>query len=136
MKEPSLAPMFACLYPGLCEITRKNGYALAIHGSLIADMDLVAVPWTDAAIDGEDLKDVLMDHIGACGYADLLKRGGMSDENVDFILQQKEGREASGATRKPHGRLAWNLHLDAGAKIDLSIMPRIQGGGETSPMQP
>lgn len=35
-------------------------------------------------------------------------------------------REKSDPTPKPHGRKAWNLHLDHGAKIDLSVMPRTE----------
>lgn len=123
MKPPTFAPFFACLYPGLCEVARKHGYALAIHGTVTADLDLVAVPWTDQAIEGVELKDALMEHIGGCGYDDLLRRHGMSEADVEKIMARKESRQASGAETKPHGRLSWNLYLDAGAKVDLSVLP-------------
>lgn len=38
---------YASLYPKARKIAADHGYALAIHGSLDSDMDLVAVPWTD-----------------------------------------------------------------------------------------
>jgi len=38
LKEPTRAPIFACLYPGLCDIARKHGYALAIHGTVESDL--------------------------------------------------------------------------------------------------
>ena len=122
MKPPTFAPFFACLYPALCDVARKNGYALAIHGTVTADLDLIAVPWTDQAIDGEALKDALMNHIGSCGYDDLLRRAGIDEDGVSQIMAAKD-RDITGAQLKPHGRRAWNLYLDAGAKVDLSVLP-------------
>jgi hypothetical protein len=124
MKDPNRAPVFACLYPGLCDVARKNGYALAIHGSVVTDLDLIAVPWTDEAVPAETLKDALMAHIGACGYADLLRRDGLEEKLVQQIMDRKEPGTKDGGTIKPHGRLSWNLYLYAGTKVDLSVMPR------------
>jgi hypothetical protein len=38
-----------------------------------------------------------------------------------------------GAEVKPHGRLAWNLYLDHGAKVDLSVMPMFPGLNPENP---
>lgn len=130
MKPPVCAPIFACMYPGLCDVARRHGYALAIHGTLIADLDLIAVPWVESASDAVTLKDALMKHLGACGYEDLLRRSGLKGEQVEAVMQRKEARDASGAEVKPHGRVAWNLYLDAGGKVDLSVLPRVVRGGE------
>lgn len=46
MKPPTRAPFFACIYHGLCDVARARGYALAIHGTVTSDLDLIAVPWT------------------------------------------------------------------------------------------
>ena len=35
------------MYPELSEICHENGYALAVHGSLQRDFDLVAIPWVE-----------------------------------------------------------------------------------------
>ena len=102
MKKVSRAPAFACLYPGLCDIARKFGYSLAIHGSVTADLDLIAVPWIDDASDPLVLVEALRAHVGACLDIDDL------DENP---------------ASKPHGRIAWNLYMEFGAKVDLSVMP-------------
>lgn len=124
MKPPTRAPFFASMYHGLCETARKHGYALAIHGTVTRDLDLIAVPWIDEAVPAEILKDALMEHIGACDYEGLLKRQ-LSDENlVRQVLERENSKDAGGATAKPHGRRAWNLYLDHGAKVDLSVMPR------------
>lgn len=43
---PTYAPVYAAaLYPKLCKIFQKHGYALAVHGSVATDFDLIAVPW-------------------------------------------------------------------------------------------
>ncbi len=126
MKDPTHGPIFACLYPGLCDKARSLGYALAVHGSLANDLDLIAVPWTEDAVDAVTLKDALMQHIGACGYADLLKRDSpwlTADQRKRVCDRQGLGLESE-VTGKPHGRVAWNLYLWAGAKVDLSVMPR------------
>jgi len=126
MKAPTRAPIFACLYPGLCDIARRHGYALAIHGTVVSDLDLVAIPWTTEAIEPVELKEALLDHIGACGYRDLLRNGGngLSEEHIDQIVTRERCTGPDDAEVKPHGRLAWNLYLEAGVKVDLSVMPR------------
>jgi len=117
--------MFACLYQGMCDVSRKLGYALAIHGSLTSDLDLIACPWTAEAVDAEELKAALMSHIGACGYADLLRRQGLDEPEVKAVMSRKESRAANESEIKPHGRIAWNLYMDAGSKVDLSVMPKL-----------
>lgn len=48
MNPATYAPMYAALYPSLAEIARTHGWALAVHGTLGRDMDLICVPWTEA----------------------------------------------------------------------------------------
>lgn len=40
MKAANFGPVYACIYPGLAEVTRAHGYALAAHGSMARDFDL------------------------------------------------------------------------------------------------
>lgn len=83
---------------------RNQGYALAVHGSLLRDIDLLAAPWTPEAKSPRQLKDEL---------AKLLRS-----------LNRGKGVSASRrATRKPHGRAAYTIYF-GGTYIDLSIMPR------------
>lgn len=127
MKPATRAPVFACMYHGLAEVARKHGYALAIHGTVTADLDLIAAPWTDEAVAPEVLKDALMESIAACGYAELLHRE--NDFLTPDMIQQivdREGEATRCPSHKPHGRLAWNLYMYAGTKVDLSIMPRLE----------
>ena len=39
--------LYATMYTKLREIAAKCGYALAVHGSLSSDMDLIAVRWSE-----------------------------------------------------------------------------------------
>lgn len=48
MKPANRAAVYAAaLYPDLAEIARAHGYALAVHGSLARDFDLIAIPWRE-----------------------------------------------------------------------------------------
>ena len=100
MRPPSLAAAYLHLVPILSEVARDHGYALAVHGTLARDLDVVAVAWTEAACTAEELVAAIH---GAVMYRSL---------------QVPLGPEA-----KPHGRLAWSIPLDGGAFIDLSVVP-------------
>lgn len=44
--KPNYGPVYAAaMYPDLAKIFQQHGYALAVHGSLVRDFDLIAVPW-------------------------------------------------------------------------------------------
>ncbi len=60
MKPPNFAPIYVGLYPGLAEICRANGYALAAHGSAGRDFDLIAVPWVDSPKTPNELIDAIL----------------------------------------------------------------------------
>lgn len=119
MKPPNIAPAYACIYPGLCDIAREHGYALAIHGSVTRDLDLIAVPWRAQTSTPKTLIDALTSHIGGCLYPDLLRRSHVPEEHIKQILERPENHQPE---IKLHGRLAWNIYLDAGCKVDVSVM--------------
>jgi len=60
---PSYSPVYAAaLYPELAAVFRAHGYALAVHGSLQRDFDLVAIPWVEApSLPTEVIKQVTSD---------------------------------------------------------------------------
>ena len=99
---PKVRPLaYACMLPRLTTVAREYGYALAVHGSLQRDLDLIAVPWSEVAVPAEDLIFAIANSAGG------------------FMFPHEKGIE------KPHGRRAWVIHLGAGMYIDLSVMPRI-----------
>src|SRR5690348_5946786 len=42
------------------EAARERGYAIAVHGTLIRDIDLIAVPWTNRATDPFTLVEAII----------------------------------------------------------------------------
>jgi hypothetical protein len=54
--QPNYAPVYAvALYPQLAKIFQKHGYALAVHGSLVRDFDIIAVPWQERLSSPEEI---------------------------------------------------------------------------------
>lgn len=97
--KPNFGPVYAAaMYPGLAPIFHRHGYALACHGSLARDFDLIAIPWAETVSKAEDvLKDV-------------------TSEWALTILGEAE--------RKTHGRIAYTLSCGFGeCAIDLSFFP-------------
>lgn len=108
---PSPAAAFAFLVPLLTRVARENGYALTLHGSMTRDLDLVAIPWVTDASAPEELVEALKE---ACGGFVI------NDESADPYDYTRRNPEP-----KPHGRLAWSIHLPRMTYIDLSVMPRV-----------
>lgn len=74
---------------------REVGYAIGVHGSLERDVDLIAAPWTDSAVDAETLFQHIAEGINAT------------------VIHVQE---------KPLGRIAATLNPDGWFKlIDISV---------------
>ena len=87
------------MYPALCSFFQRHGYALAVHGSLARDFDLIAVPWVEDVATPE----TVIASISDCGLA---------------------ARVVGEPERKPHGRIAYTLSVGFGeCACDLSFMP-------------
>jgi len=96
--DPTYIPMYCAMYPGLAKIVRNCGYALAIHGSLQRDFDLVCIPW--------------------------VAHPAESHQVVDEILKVYALRVIGYPEIKEHGREAWTLSIGFGeCFLDLSFMP-------------
>ena len=92
-------PMYCAMYPDLAELARGCGYALAVHGSIARDFDLIAVPWAEKP---------------APSYILIAKIVG------EFALRVVGEPEV-----KMHGREVWTLTIGFGdCFLDLSFMPR------------
>ncbi len=82
----------------------NQGYAVAVHGSQVKDLDLIAVPWRDTALDAQAVAGIIAEAIPG------------------FI-------EKGSPEEKPHGRLSFTIRpyshwgFDSWY-IDLAVMPR------------
>lgn len=106
----------------LRERAKELGYAIGVHGTLKRDIDLIACPWTNEAVDAKHLAEQLRLVVEKVnGYAQPGAR-----EISEYFLDGCPGG-------KDHGRMCWTWYLDKegsdnckGPYIDLSVMPRIR----------
>lgn len=100
MKEANYAPVYLALYPQLAEVARSHGYALAVHGSLCRDMDLICVPWVEQPSEPSEV--------------------------VAAITGEFSIRQVGEPNTTHHGRERWTISVGFGeCSIDLSFMPRL-----------
>jgi hypothetical protein len=108
MKPPTFAPAYVGLFPILAEVAQQHGYALAVHGSVSRDFDLVAIPWAKAVADAETLIRAIA---AAMSYT------------MDTAITPDRLMEPPYTEHKPHGRRSWAIPLDCGALLDVSVLP-------------
>jgi hypothetical protein len=92
------------LLPALREVARQCGYAIAVHGSLERDIDLIAIPWRENEMTTEYLIEKLHGVVQA-----VLGPVTLDD-----------------AAKKPHGRKALTMRFCGHHYIDLSVMPPVK----------
>ena len=98
MKPANFAPVYCALYPELAQIARKHGYALAIHGSMARDFDLICIPWAEKTSPPQIVVD---------------------DMTATFAMNA-----VTNPSLKQHGRLAYNISFGFGEFFaDLSFIP-------------
>lgn len=109
---PARAAAYVALYPMLQQIAKDHGYALAVHGSVHRDFDLVAIPWIEEASDPLALIQAMKEATATV----------FTHEDFDHIEPDKNG------SPKPHGRVAYSLHTTNhgmyGGYLDVSVMPK------------
>lgn len=105
MKPANNAPIYIGAYKELAEIARKHGYAMAVHGSVARDLDLICIPWVDDAAGPQAV--------------------------VDEITSTFAFKETDKPPRiREHGRIVYTLLVSFGdCFLDLSFTPR-SGAGE------
>lgn len=105
-QEAMCKEYYEVLIVALRHIARRCGYALTVHGSLKCDIDLVAVPWRDSAVNDKYLIDEIRK---AC----------------DVIIGFAE-TPTTDPTKKPCGRVSWIIWLTHDHKapyLDIGVMP-------------
>ena len=96
--KPTFAPVYAAMYPEIAETVRRHGYALAIHGSLQRDFDLIAIPWVNQPSTVNDV--------------------------IDSLVSEFDLKLIGAGTVHPHGRTVYTLSCGWGeCALDLGFMP-------------
>lgn len=103
---PAWPALYGVLYPVILDAAKDSGYAIALHGSLGRDMDVIAVPWTEEAIPEHE----------------LVERVGRALSDHWWIELDEIQRNS---IVYPHGRLVWTIVLEGGAFVDFGVMPRV-----------
>jgi len=100
--HPLLIQIYTELLPDIRDTAKELGWAIAVHGSLTRDFDLVAVRWSDDSSDSDTLLH---------GIFDTLK---LTKIRMEQCLNSKEIKHS--------GRTAYVIPLFADLYIDLSII--------------
>lgn len=95
------ANFYAVLYQDFRKAALDCGYALALHGSMARDLDLIAVAWVPEAKPVEDLVTAISERIGKTAFTNYHLDTG---------------------SEKPHGRICYTLSISGDWFIDLSII--------------
>jgi len=94
---PAINPnIFAMYLQPMREVARKLGYAIALHGSLVNDMDVISVPWVEEACDRDAL--------------------------IKAIAEEVQGRVEGEWTKMPHGRWSRFIVASGATVIDFGVM--------------
>ena len=96
------AVFYACMWNDFRQAALDCGWALALHGSLANDMDIMAMPWVEDAKPVEEM----IKAIEACL---TIPKEGHHHETKPFY-------------GKPHGRVVYTIHIFADFYIDISII--------------
>ncbi len=90
---------YASMYEDIRELAISLGWAVALHGSLKADMDIMAMPWVDNAVEFETLISAI------CG---LFEDNQLAQQySIDYI-------------NKPHGRIVATIPIWDDFYLDIS----------------
>lgn len=100
----ALKSFYTSIIPTIREVARSSGYAIAVHGSMTRDLDIIAVPWVENAV----LPTTLARRISNAVVGKKYWKGFNSLQNW------KE---------KPNQRKAIAIYVGANAYIDLSVVP-------------
>lgn len=97
------AVFYAEVYPRLKAVAQRHGWALALHGSMNHDLDLMAMPWEDAPSRPAD-------------FIDAMRRCLDLPEDAVRINFSK-----------PNGRIVYILTIAPGFYLDLNIINHALG---------
>lgn len=95
------AAFYAAMWDDIRQCAMDSGWAVALHGSLASDMDIMAMPWVEEA----------------CSFDSVVRKiVGLFSGNLlaeDYFITYKE---------KPHGRIVATIPIWGDFYLDISSM--------------
>lgn len=95
------ASFYASILGDLKSQALKCGWALGLHGSLLSDMDLIAIAWTDEATTVEVMIESLLECFEGNIFNEVSRR-----PNHD----------------KPHNRIVYTIHIFKDFYLDINVI--------------
>ena len=95
------ASFYASIYDDLRQVAMDCGWALALHGSLANDMDIMAMPWTEEAMPVEEMIKAL---------STIFDGNPFQDEHVKPHYD------------KPHNRVVYTMAIWGDYYLDISVI--------------
>lgn len=92
------AVFYAAMWNDLRQAALDKGWALALHGSLASDMDIMAMPWTECATNPDEMIKALRECFTDC---------------EDITVSKNE---------MPNNRMVYTLSVWADFYLDINIM--------------
>lgn len=103
------AVFYASIYGDLKTAALKHGWALALHGSLNSDMDIMAMPWVEDAAP----LDIMIDSLREC-----------FTEPMEITID---------TTSKPNNRIVITLSIWADFYLDINVIGPIKLSEQANP---
>jgi hypothetical protein len=97
--------MYVAYFGILQELANRHGYALCVHGSVVRDFDLIAVPFEARVSPHEVL------------LGDIRKAIGSPEEGHPAF---------SHIGHEPHGRTCYTIESGGGGYFDISFTPTLE----------
>lgn len=95
------AAFYACMWDDIRKCSMDNGWAVALHGSLNSDMDIMAMPWVDNSVPFEELVKRI-----SCLFS-------KNDITENYSITYDE---------KPHNRIVATIPIFADFYLDISTI--------------
>lgn len=93
------AVFYAAMWEDFRKAALDKGWALALHGSLANDMDIMAMPWTDDAVSPLDLI-----------------------EAIKYCFDKPEEITLHKPTPMPNNRMVYTLSIWADFYLDINVI--------------
>ena len=96
---------YASMYEDIRRCALDYGWAVALHGSLVSDMDIMAMPWTETATSFERLIQKIVKLFDGNSLSEL------------YSISYNE---------KPHGRVVATIPIWGDFYLDISTIKAVQ----------